>query len=57
MERNLLLLKLAVKRSVEFLFFDNLLLGHLPWKVKLVPSLDLFQYKRRVIKKFIVRCP
>ena len=57
MQINLLLLKLATKKSVESLSFDNPLKGCLPHRVKLVHSLCLFQYNRRMIFKILVRCP
>lgn len=53
MQRSLLLLKLTIKKSVGSLSFDNIGIGHLSQKVKLVPSLELFQYNRRVIKNLL----
>lgn len=50
-QRNLLLPIQALTMSVESLSSDNLLIGHLPWKFKLVTSLDLFQYNRKKIFK------
>lgn len=50
MQRSLLLLKPTIKKDVGFLSFDNIGIGHLSHKVKLVPSLELFQYNRRAIK-------
>ena len=54
---NSLLLKLATKKRVESLSFDNLLKGCLPLMVKLVHSLCLFQCNRRMILKILIRCP
>lgn len=34
-------------------FFDNIGIGHLSQKVKLVPSLELFQYNRWAIKNLL----
>lgn len=53
MQRSLFLLKLAIKKNAGSLSVDNIGIGHLSLKVKLVPSLELFQYNRRAIKNLL----